>query len=59
MPHFEVQACFRLTTTIADRCDGVTGLNPFTHLFIQTFIITVQAHIPLSMIDYYEVSKPA
>ena len=41
MPHFEVQTRVGLTTAIADRRDGVTGLNPLAYLLIQTFIIAV------------------
>ena len=57
MPHFKVQARVGLAAAIANRCNGVAGLDPFAHLLIQTFIITVQAHIPLAVVDDDEVSK--
>src|SRR5512143_3605814 len=48
MPHFKVQTGVGLATAVADRGDGVTGLDPLAHLLIQTFIIAVQAHVAVS-----------
>src|SRR4030042_4185855 len=51
MPHFKIQAGVGLAAAIADAGHGVTGLNPFAHLLIQTFIIAVQTHIALPVGD--------
>src|SRR5512143_1252561 len=59
MPHFKIQAGVGLAAAIADRGDRITGLNPFAHLLIQTFIIAVQAHVAVAMVDNDEVAEAA
>src|SRR3569623_1433014 len=59
MPHFKIQARVGLAAAVANRSDRIAGLNSVAHLLIQTFIITVQAHIPFAMVDNYEDSKAA
>src|SRR5512139_2714558 len=50
VPHFKIQAGVGLAAAVADGRNRVTGLDPFAHLLIQTFIITVQTHIALPMV---------
>ena len=57
MPHFKIQARVGLTAAVANRGNCIAGLHPVTHLLIQTFIITVQAHISFAMVDNNEVAE--
>src|SRR3569832_2441123 len=59
MPHFKIQARVGLDTAVANRRDRIAGLNPVAHLLIQTFIIAVQAHIAVTMVNNNEVSEAA
>src|SRR3569832_142395 len=58
-PHFKIQARVGLATAVANRSDRIAGLNPVAHLLIQTFIIAVQAHIAVTMVNNNEISEAA
>src|SRR5512143_1311003 len=59
MPQFKIQTAVGLAAAVADSGDRVAGLDPFAHLLIQTFIIAVQAHIAVAVVDNNEVAEAA
>ena len=59
MPDFEVKGCPVLTTTATDRAYGRSRSNPLSHLAQQALVMSVQAHITVTMIyDQQQAGAP-
>ena len=52
--NLEIQGSLRLSAGIADLSDDLSGRHPVSGLFQYRFIMTIQTHVPVTVIDDHQ-----
>lgn len=51
VPDLEIEAAVRLPAGVTHACDDLASLNPVSYGFVETLVVSIDAHVPVPVVD--------